>query len=78
MILPHKIKPGKENGGDKNNFLNNLNKAFNFLNFITDLLFLDSNNVVYVGFNTLTNSLKKLKITLEVPKLDRGIDFIVS
>lgn len=37
----------------------------------------ESSNIVFVGFNTLTNQLKKLKITLEVPKLNQGIDFIV-
>lgn len=33
---------------------------------------------MFVGYKVLTNSLKKLKITVETPKTDRGIDFKVQ
>jgi hypothetical protein len=42
------------------------------------LTFLDSNNIVFVGFNTLTSNLKKLKITLEVPRLTTGLEFTLQ
>lgn len=61
------------------NIQGSANNRFIFLQLILPhKLKLESNNIVFIAFNSLTSSLKKLKVTLEVPRMDRGVDFLVS